>query len=61
MMVLEEIKENIPFVILMKINYENLISKEAKYFCFNDDEFVSFDDYKLLNFSFICSTKLFGY
>jgi hypothetical protein len=48
-------------VILMKINYENLISKEAKYFCFNDDEFVSFDDYKLLNFSFICSNKLFGY
>ena len=58
MMVLEEIKENIPF---MKINYENLKSKEAKYFCFNDDEFVSFDDYKLFNLSFICSTKLFGY
>jgi hypothetical protein len=39
----------------------DLKSKEAKYLCFDDDEYVCFGDYTLLSLSFICYARFFGY
>jgi hypothetical protein len=59
-MVIEEIKENITFMILMRIYCGYLKSRKVKYLGFHDDEFEYFDDYMLSSLSFICFTRFFS-